>query len=479
MPRQLDEAATNALINLYQKTYNDILKDMTSAVDANQFGKVQTLANLNAQLKELGVKTDKWVNTELTRTYNDGRKIAVQGLKNLYEVPVYHGSGGANGRALLGNGYYVSFDKNIAKMFGDGKVQKSYLAVYDPNKAYVVRSQEDIDKVFKRAVKAFPKLDPQEAMKRWYSKNGYDIVIAKNDPETGILVVNKSVLSSTPLTVDDGFSIPSQKMLKALVNSTTQSFGQSLSGVGRSARNVFTNQLQEQIKQQIASKFITSTTQVDITNTVKQTLLNEGLTAVKDSAGRSWSLDRYAEMLSRTQLTEARNNGLMTQMMENGQDLVQVSINGSDHPECAVWEGEILSLTGETAGFATIDEAEGSDLFHPNCMHTIDPIDTTIAELTDGWNSETGQYEEGMFEQDNYAKITLDKTTKQAVDDGVMPRFLALQGYSVDEDMNILDPKGKQLTEGAFQKLTQSSSLTQKENIINRGGQAYRKLTND
>ena len=89
------------------------------------------------------------------------------------------------------------------------------------------------------------------------------------------------------------------------------------------------------------------------------------------------------------------------------------------------------------------------------------------------------EYEEAMFEQDNYAEITLDKATKQAVDDGVMPRFLALQGYSVDEDMNILDPKGKQLTEGAFQKLTQSSSLTQKENIINRGGQAYRKLTND
>lgn len=472
----VNKQATDALIKLYKKTYNEIVSNMTDAASRSQLQKVSTLANIKSQLDKLGVKTDDWVGKNIPDAYNAGRKIAVNGLKNLYETPVWHAEGGVNGGALLGQGYYVSFDKSVAKEFGD-KLSKSYLGVFDPNKAYVIRSQDDIDAVFKKAVKAFPNIkNPQEAMTNWYKSKGYDIVIGKDDPSTGILVVNKKVLSPKPLTVDDGFSVKNQKMLKALVNSTTQSFGDSLSTVNRSARNIFTKQLQEEIKQQIASGALQNETGPAIAARVKEQLTNEGLTALRDKGGRTWSMDRYADMLSRTQLAEARNNGLTTQMLENDQDLVMVSINGSDHPECAVWEGQVLSITGNTPGFDTVDDAESEGLFHPNCEHVIDPIEMSIAELTDGWNSETGEYEAGMFAQDGYDEITIDSVTQDAVDAGAMPRGLAMKGYTMDKDGNPFDPDGRPMSVGKFQQAAQNRKLTQDENLINRGGKTYRKV---
>lgn len=36
---------------------------------------------------------------------------------------------------------------------------------------------------------------------------------------------------------------------------------------------------------------------------------------------------------------------------------------------CAPWNGKVLSLTGQTPGYPTLEEAEGAGLFHPNCRH--------------------------------------------------------------------------------------------------------------
>jgi hypothetical protein len=51
-------------------------------------------------------------------------------------------------------------------------------------------------------------------------------------------------------------------------------------------------------------------------------------------------------------------------------DLVQVNGHSSfPNSPCLPFEDAILSLTGKTKGYTTLDEAKAQGLFHPNCIH--------------------------------------------------------------------------------------------------------------
>lgn len=79
-------------------------------------------------------------------------------------------------------------------------------------------------------------------------------------------------------------------------------------------------------------------------------------------------------MLSRTLTAniyrEAAKDSILNQFGEFG-DLVEI-LGRSIYPDspCIPYQGQILSLTGKTKGFTTIDEAKGNGLFHPNCIHS-------------------------------------------------------------------------------------------------------------
>lgn len=182
--------------------------------------------------------------------------------------------------------------------------------------------------------------------------------------------------------------------LQALMNSTSSAFGEAMSSVSRNAARIFDEATNIQIKQTLAEGLAGGSTRIDVGKQIKQIIAERGVPALTDRGGNSWSLDRYADMLTRTKGAEARNTGLSNKMLENGYDLVQVSSHGASDV-CQDWEGEILSLTGETDGYPTVDEATGDGLFHPNCQHALNAIHMDLAESTLAYNVDTGDYEVG------------------------------------------------------------------------------------
>jgi hypothetical protein len=90
---------------------------------------------------------------------------------------------------------------------------------------------------------------------------------------------------------------------------------------------------------------------------------------VQTPSGRFWRVGRYAEMLGRTAVAEARRESFRTRYLSNGVDVVRVIANGTLHDVCRAWEGELLSLTGATPNLPTVDDARAAGLFHPNCQH--------------------------------------------------------------------------------------------------------------
>lgn len=97
----------------------------------------------------------------------------------------------------------------------------------------------------------------------------------------------------------------------------------------------------------------------------------KGITGFVDRAGRRWDLASYVEMATRTATARAALQGHIDRQTEIGNDLVMVSSIGTTCPICAQWQGKVLSISGKTQGYSSLDSAKAAGLFHPNCKHTI------------------------------------------------------------------------------------------------------------
>jgi len=111
-----------------------------------------------------------------------------------------------------------------------------------------------------------------------------------------------------------------------------------------------------------------------IKKVIKEEAKEKGVVAFTDRGGKRWDVERYSEMVARTSRADVFNNAVANRALENGFDLVQVTRNSSSHVECAMWEGKVLSLTGATPGYPTLEDAKLTGIFHPNCKHTYTPL---------------------------------------------------------------------------------------------------------
>ena len=94
-----------------------------------------------------------------------------------------------------------------------------------------------------------------------------------------------------------------------------------------------------------------------------------------DKLGRRWDMKRYTDMLARTTTREASDLGKWTRMDEVGLDVVEV-VGHSKFPDspCVPYEGQKLSLHGNTPGMTTLADAMATGYKHPNCIHTEVPV---------------------------------------------------------------------------------------------------------
>lgn len=183
------------------------------------------------------------------------------------------------------------------------------------------------------------------------------------------------------VNVATGFNRIHREAIIALVDDTSRAFGESMTGIGRSANLLLGKAIRNLITEKMAEGLIGGKALRTVRQTIKGILLEEGLDALVDKGGHSWSLDRYSEMLFRTKAVEARNRGLANRMAENDYDLVQVSNHGATDV-CREWEGKILSVSGRTPGYPTVSDSEAGGLFHPNCKHAINVLIPSLAKLT-------------------------------------------------------------------------------------------------
>lgn len=121
-----------------------------------------------------------------------------------------------------------------------------------------------------------------------------------------------------------------------------------------------------------------------------------------DASGKVWNSRAYTEMLGRTVLLNAGRSAYLDTCVENGDDIVAVSVSGNPCPACAEWENRLLSISGSDKSLPTVEDATDGGLFHPNCTHSLVAVSDFERESdyakggrpTEGWNSSEAPIEQ-------------------------------------------------------------------------------------
>lgn len=146
----------------------------------------------------------------------------------------------------------------------------------------------------------------------------------------------------------------------------------------------------EEIKSNSSSVFndlnttITKEAREKLANDLLKILKENGITFFYDRAGRKWKIENYVKMRTMTELVQGQRVSFFTRAIQFGVDLVRI-IHMNLHPQCPLcipFNNKILSITGKTPGYMTIEEASMQGLFHPNCDHV--PQKLELAPLDKG-----------------------------------------------------------------------------------------------
>ena len=176
-----------------------------------------------------------------------------------------------------------------------------------------------------------------------------------------------------------------QEIIDSAIANVSEAVRSALSGVSKSSSRILDSATKEKLRAVIFEGKEKGSTLREIKGKIVEEI-NKGGVRLIDSAGRNWTADAYAEMLGRTEYMNMYNNGVVSQMLHKGQDLAYITSYATCQCDiCTQWEGKIVSLTGKTEGYPTLDDALAEGMFHPNCLHRLRPLPQDVAkkELSD------------------------------------------------------------------------------------------------
>lgn len=173
-----------------------------------------------------------------------------------------------------------------------------------------------------------------------------------------------------------------------------------ISGIKANSRRMISDIQEEQILGISASK----------KRSWKDVLLTYGVAYFTDRAGKAWQLDRYVEMLQDTAEYTAYRDSMFAKSGEYDNDLVRIIHNGNEPPcdLCDPFQGKILSLSGKTKGYMTVDEAKSYGLFHINCYCDFELAPTEHAGDKEVIFSEANEKQRERYERGNRSAVIME-----------------------------------------------------------------------
>lgn len=164
-------------------------------------------------------------------------------------------------------------------------------------------------------------------------------------------------------------AVPLQHSLEAITAEATQ----SLQAVHQRTLRAIPDLYREVIRASAPQVLVGTQTVKQAVQASLDKFAERGITGFTDARGRSWALDSYVEMATRTATARAVVDGHVARLAEKGYSLVMVSDAPQECALCRPFEGKVFAITaaglGEHASM-TLDQARALGLFHANCRHS-------------------------------------------------------------------------------------------------------------
>ncbi len=167
------------------------------------------------------------------------------------------------------------------------------------------------------------------------------------------------------LGVKAGFAAIHQQAAQVLAENAFQRYEDVTQVIGRQVEDIYRSLALENIRGTVVGY----DTWKETAKRYREQLAERGVTGFKDRAGRMWNMRTYTEMAARTTAMQAHLEGTANRLAEQGHDLIEISSHVGACKLCLPWENKVLSLTGKTPGYPTLEEAKAAGLFHVNCRH--------------------------------------------------------------------------------------------------------------
>ncbi len=189
-----------------------------------------------------------------------------------------------------------------------------------------------------------------------------------------------TMLKDVGASISAAFGAIHQQAAQVLAENAFQRFEDVVQVIGRQVNDIY----RELALENVRGTVVGYDTWKQAAKRFREQLAERGVTGFKDRSGRMWRMTTYSEMVARTTTMQAHLEGTANRLVEQGHDLVKVSTHRGACELCRPFEGKILSITGRTPGYPTLEEAKAANLFHVNCRHAyglyID-LDKEIEEL--------------------------------------------------------------------------------------------------
>lgn len=136
------------------------------------------------------------------------------------------------------------------------------------------------------------------------------------------------------------------------------------------------------VRREVArAKLAASKTGDERADALKDALLGTAKSRAKkrfvDSRGHRWKDGTYNAMRARTMAANAKRRAQIKTLLANGEKLARITdgVQETTCEACHLWRGAIVSLTGRSYnGYPPIEKAIAAGVFHPNCIHFIEPF---------------------------------------------------------------------------------------------------------
>ena len=397
------KTGVNKIVSRMEKLDTDGFKILSRSLkeEITPVMKERMLSEIRGLVQSASQDVKGQIETTITQGYVEGVNRASEwGIKsNPKETILYKWSGGEKGdineminqsfgNATMGDGTYFAMDAVSSQEFGNKLTSfaiDNKTKLYDMTKGANPKSMLDVqtlqaqDPMYRKFLMAKTDLGFTD----WIKTKGYNGVIFFSDTGDAKWVslnnsfAKKGVKQVVPpdKKVTEGTIKTDPNMtghlyaVNALLDDTYLDFGKGFNDYARGAEKILNEATRRQMRNKILEGRLKGSSVQKISKEIQGNLQNKNFQfSLIDRGGKKWSIADYSNMLTRTHLIKANNEGTINRANEYNIDIVQISNHATACPTCMKYENKIYSLSGSSKKYPQLDLQPP---FHPNCRHAI------------------------------------------------------------------------------------------------------------